>query len=1134
MKTVRYLTSSSGALRKALNDPSAVYRGGSLLVFLCALVTYWLTVDSSVSFWDCPEYVVTAYRLEIGHSPGNPTWSLAHNVVAHLAASVAGVENVALGINLAAGLFTALAMMLLYQTCFFAIRYVLRGRPESSPLFASIASLGGALSLTWADSPWFSAVEAEVYAMSLFFTALTIKVMIMFCRSADTSRRSRLLILEAFLIGLSIGVHELNLLAIPALILIWIFDRYRHRCALKAWAALLLSVAIVASLLLGMYPGITMLAGLFELCAVNSLDLPFNAGVLSYLALLLLLVVAAPLSLTYGRPAGGWKRIPLFAVRSLCCAGLLFTGGFFLLGSHIAAAACLAAAAGVILAVGKERGLASPALIMWMASACIVGFSSYLLIPVRGAANPPVNENAPTNVFSLYSYLKRDQYGSRPLLYGSTPYAKPLYHEKTDSTGKTYYADYVRIPKRPVYLPARPSARLHEGFGLIDSLQKKKNDIRIAEAAKGIDRYVMASVSHDLRYPPELDMWFPRLTSHDKFDISNYEVWAGMTKDNMTEVEVSYAVDSAGNPVGKRGDDGSRSKEKSYRPTYLQNLRELFGYQIGYMYFRYLLWNFSGRQNDYPSAGELDHGNFITGIRPVDNLMLTSQEQMPPELSSSNPGRNPYFMLPFVLGIAGGVAAMARGRRGKRFDAVVFTLFLMTGVAIVVYLNQDPGEPRERDYSFMGSFYAFAIWIAMGCSWLLSLALRIRRSRCLRRLCAALAIALTLGSPLWMLAVNYADHDRSGRHAATDFTFNLLESLEPNAIVFVDGDNFTFPLWYAQEVLGLRRDVTVVSVTYLTTGWYVAQLQRPGEQARPVAMTAREQDVAYNAFSFARLGRSSLDSVSADAVAELRRLFNTPQGEVPRFNAGLLRIQAGSDSVVIDLHKVSGGSSNLNQRWLAMLDIVATNAASPEPRPVYWHSALVPSQHAGFHPYTSQALYARKLTLAKSPQDSTAYLLDEAMRFLPKLKAGGADTEGVYFDPYVGEHVSRQRIALLQLAEALLRAGKPREALKVTLTCLEKFPAAVWPYQGKVIRNGVVWQEGLKLAELMKQAAMLTSDTAARQKAERLHKSETARIRKFQSWRESLPEWRRATLSKDTRRIKLPVEKPKESGPQGK
>ena len=1021
---------------------------GAIVAFAASLAIYLLTLDPSISWWDCPEYALNAYRLEIGHSPGNPSWTLAANVAAH-AGALFGTEKIAYFLNLSSALFSAIAISLFFSIAFFLVRVAFRRSPAGRPLPAMLTALSAALMFAWTDSVWFSAVETEVYALSLLFTAWQIRVMLKYSLHPRSAEGTRQLVLFGYLTGLSIGVHELNLLVIPACALIYLFARRRSPSVGRAWLALLISVIILAFILLVIYPGLPTLAAMTELFAVNSLHLPFNAGALIFLALLLLAFI-------------------------------------------------------IILYIPRRRFLKSAAFL-------ILGFSSYLLIPIRGAAQPPVNENDPSDLFSLVGYMKRDQYGSRPLFYGPTPYARPMMREEYDSAGNPVYHHIVRIPKRAVYAPALPGAALSRRSGLLSEEEHAANREMLRLAAKGEERYVLADYRYKPVYTPELNMLFPRLTSHNEGDIRNYESWAGMTKENMTEVECSYALDSLDRPVAKAGADGKRMPEKMFRPTLLQNLQELLGYQIGYMYFRYLLWNFCGRQNDYPSAGEIEHGNVITGINVLDALI--EGKNLPPELGRDNRGRNRYFAIPLILGIVGIVALQCRRGFGRRSNAMILTLFLMTGVAIVVYLNQDPGEPRERDYSFLGSFMAFSLWIAAGIAALLNRFLRLRR----HSTGMALSAILLLLPPGLMLAVNYDDHDRSLRSGPSDYAANLLNSLDKDAILFLEGDNYTFPVWYAQEVEGIRRDVRVINLSYLSTPRYIVQQMIPGEMSRPVEMTAPREKIAYGAFTFTGVPRDNSPAPAQDAVEALRELYRdtTPN---PAFKSPRLRLALpspeGDDSLTVVLRDLVNGSKQMGMRDLAILDIIATNAASTRPRPIYWQQLVNTSRYGGFKKYTAPALFANKL----SPSD-TLYLTEESLRMLPRLRFGGADRRGMYADPYVGDQISRQRLALLRLASNLLERNRPKEALRVATLIADKYPDSVWPYQGMVERSGVVWQEGVKLGEILSTAGRRVDDRRATRRGDSLIKAQKQRLAEFRNWKQNLAPWQTSTLSPETKRL---------------
>lgn len=1030
--------------------PRGARRVASWLTFVLALTVYILTLEPDASLWDCPEYLVTASRLEVGHPPGNPVWTLTARIFSLFGGQ--DPQHIAIAVNLSSAIFTAGAAAMLTSVCFIMLRHVWRRRGDAAA--TALTSLAAGLTFAWLDSTWYSAVEAEVYAMSLFLSALSVRLMTGWAFIRNPRRRARQMLLIIYLTGLSIGVHQLNLLVIPALALIWMFRRYPRPGLPRILLTLAAGAAAVGILLLGFMPGVMRLAGYTELFCVNTLHMPLHSGVWAFWAIALV-------------PALGLGAAPAIFRRRI--------------------------------SPGWQVALWTPAMLL-------IGFSAYMVILVRGAANPPMNEGAPSTIFALAEYLDRDQYGKNPLLYGRTPHSRPMRLETIRPDGSPDYSRYARQVKSPRYLPA-PDGRSYRHF----------------------------ADKSELIYTPELDMWLPRLTSSSEADIACYADWAGMYPDEMKEVEVSYALDSLGNPVGRLNPDGSRSREIELRPTYLQQLRYLATYQIGYMYFRYLLWNFSGRQNDRFATGEVEHGNFITGIPAADDMMLGHTASLPDEIGDGNPGRNRLFMIPLLLGIAGIVWMQRHGSRGRRVNLILAILFLMTGLAIVLYLNQSPREPRERDYSFLGSFWAYTLWIGAGMYGIILWLIRRRR---LRRAARWLPV-LTLALPAWMLAVNYDDHDRSNRSVTTDFAANLLESLDEDAILFTNGDNFTFPLWWAQEVAGIRRDVTIINTAYLATPWYVCQLmtERPGySPAHPMpglAMQARDSLIRYGAFAtnpYVRLPLqpSASDTLRAcDAIAALRGRYAT--GGAAALPA-MLRLPGHShhlpspapqgagapDSVYIRTTAVASGSATVGLRQLAVLDIVASTLASPSPRPVYWLASLSSADYAGFYPFTTRALHTRRLVMTDRPDSVLLHrMLDRdllAARHtrsgrrgsLTGLRPDTAALRSIYADATLGPHIVTQRLGLLRLAQRLLSAGRREDALEVTRTVQRLFPPEICEYRICNETDGPLY-EGVAIATLLRRAACGSDSAAIRAEGDSIFRREKGRHRQWTLYYRTLP-----------------------------
>lgn len=1007
------------------------------IAFFGTLLTYWLTVEPGASLWDCPEYIEGALRLEVGHPPGNPTWLLFHRVVSLLGFTPEGAVT---AVNMAAGFFTAWAVGLL---CACSQRVLTLIFPDPARRGAvAWCSLFGALCFGWADSPWFSAVEAEVYAMSLWMTALCVWLALKWLEAKSAGYRWQLLILISYILGLSVGVHQLTMLVIPALAMIICYGLIGDRKARgRQWVAATVGAVIVAAVLFGLMKGIPRLLARCELFAVNSLSWPFNSGT-----------------------AGGWLLI-LFVLGA--CA-LVFTR----LRKSLAMGIC------------------------WCLFFVCLGFSSYALIIVRAAAQPPMNQGDPSDIFSFITYIDRDQYGGAPLLHGSTPYSRPLKREhiKVTASGDTVrsYYGHVRIPERPYYARAVKGGRVSNPFHMISEAHLHLDDSLLKT---GREVYVLTGYKSKLKMIPELEMWLPRLHSANPNDVAAYADWTGMTDETMERVRITEAADSSGNPVPMRDADGKPLESTALRPTWLQNVAMLFGYQSGYMYFRYLLWNFGGRQNDVHSGGEVEHGNFITGFTPVDNLMLGAEDALPDEVGADNPGRNRFWMIPLIFGLGGLVWLCLRSGTRRRVAGVSAVLFLMTGLAIVLYLNQTPGEPRERDYSFLGSFWVFGFWIAVGMT---ALACRFRHTR--------IALAVMSLVPLWMLVENYDDHDRSGRYPADEYAALVLNSLPEGTVLFTSGDNHTFPLWYGRNARGMRPDVTIVNTNYLQLPWHVLQLMRADETGRCVRLTMRPEDIVYGAFNVVRVGR---DTTVLDAVEALTRLY-ADTASLPTLPTTRLLI-GRERPVVFDVTEcygiAPGGVMNLKQ--LTMLDLVATNAVSPDSRPVAWHLALAPRKFEGWGPFTSPLPFVRLWDPDSLGNERASR---EAILSTPLPGTPG----GRYIDPVYGGQISYQRMALMTDARRALEAGDTTMAVRLLDVVAERYPFTEWRPLLKGFCGETI-EESLMFADL----ADATHTHAALADSLRHVSAETHR--QWSSYYRALPPRFRHALTPSSRHLAAPA-----------
>lgn len=1061
-------------------------------VFILLLATYWTTIPWSVSYWDCPEYVTGAFDLVPGHPPGNPLWILIERVISML--SFTGIPPVIL-INMSSGFFTAGACYLISRVIFNMIAVILvrnHFHAGEISLACAGAAVTGALAFGWCDSAWYSAVEAEVYAMSIFFSSLTIWLMMEYALMTDRAKATRCIVLTAYIIGLSIGVHQLNLLVIPAFALIFAF-RYRIKGFLKLTAVVLLSLASVACILLGMMPSSVSIAGKFELFCVNSLHLPFLSGVIAYCVVLLITGVA---SLWISNK----KTSPL--LKFLIIYPFLFLSGFFIFHSAYTAGVLISIVTGILF-VSYKRIKSHLSTILLMMGMIIVGFSVYGVILIRGDINSPINSSLPGNPFSLLSYISRDQYGASPLVYGKTPYSKSLMKEETDNEGKKHYKSLLLEKVRPIYSPAETDLSLNPKKDFFTEADSAFNAEALSSSS---DKYVIDDYSVKPVYTPELNMWFPRITSSDPRDIDCFDSWVGMNKESMVKEKISETVDSAGNYVTKADNEGNRQEKYSYRPTYLQSAAMLFSYQIGYMYLRYLMWNFCGRQNDIASTGEVEHGNFITGFPLIDNAMLGAEESLPYGAGEGNPGRNVLYMLPLLLGIVGIIWLFRKGKIGRQTLSVITALFLMTGMAIVIYLNQSPGEPRERDYSFMGSFLAYSVWIGCGATAValgvrniyISIRRRFSGRKLTRRAGSCLVVAgfiPSLGVVTLMATVNHDDHDRSDRSVAFDITANLLNSLDENAILFVDGDNYTFPLWYAQEVEGIRRDVKVINLAYLSMPRYAATLLLPWRETDGIDMTAGHGNLAHKAFFTVNFA-DSLSSDTVRATDMLKELYRMRQPEIKYKFVSIPSV--GNDSIVVDLKKMAktDGYVSLMQRRLVMLDIVATNAGRTVPRPVYWQRSLQTRHFSPYLPAMSHDLLAWKWGV--SPTDSS--ILNKASR-LRKPNRGKPD---VYMDEVPKAQINSQRAGVVIAAADFMKKGDYSGALSLAEVADTVF-GQIYPENCIVMNADTLFNVARNLGDIYIEAGRVVGDSASVKRGMKIRGDEGKRRDEWKHYRNALP-----------------------------
>ena len=750
--------------------------------FVIAALTYCLTVEPTASFWDCPEFITTAYKLEVGHPPGAPFFMLTGNFFTQFTDDPA---KVAYCVNIMSALLSALCILFLFWTITHLTRMLITPDGKVTSLSQTILIMGcgltGALAYTWSDTFWFSAVEGEVYAYSSMFTALVFWLILKWEDHADEPHSDRYLVLIFYLTGLSIGVHLLNLLCLPAIALVYYYKRKPDANLKGSLVALAISMLLVAAVLYGVVPGIVKVGGWFEWLFVNDLGASFNTGMIFYILLLIAVVLAAIWStMTKNR-----KRTNLLYLASVILLGIPFVGhGMTAMGIGVLVIGGLA----VLLQLKNKEGeyilrkrfLNTSLLCMLM---LMIGYSSYAVIVIRSMQNTPMDQNSPEDIFTLGSYMSREQYGSYPLFKGEA------FCTSAQAMGYGAYEPKYRMRTQRV---------------------EKQNE-------SDPDRYEEIEDFTGYSYADGLSMMFPRMWSASHTAL--YQSWMG----DIDMKEVRFKTADGYEMIGQM-------------PTQMENIRFFLSYQINFMYWRYFMWNFAGRQNDYQGHGELQHGNWITGIPFIDNAMYGDQSLLPDNLKN-NKGRNAFYCLPLILGLIGLFWQSFKGDKGVRQFWVVFFLFFMTGLAIVLYLNQTPSQPRERDYAYAGSFYAFAIWIGLGVAAIAEWLGKLLKNN--KTVPAVLASVIGLIVPLQMVSQTWDDHDRSGRYACSDFGLNYLNTLPEKGgpIIFTNGDNDTFPLWYTQEVEGNRTDARVCNLSYLNTDWYTDQMVRPAYDSPALPIT---------------------------------------------------------------------------------------------------------------------------------------------------------------------------------------------------------------------------------------------------------------------------------------------------------
>lgn len=987
------------------------------LTFAIAAFTYCSTVEPTASFWDCPEFITTAYKLEVGHPPGAPFFMLTGNFFTQFTSDP---TKVAFCVNIMSALLSALCILFLFWTITHLARKLITPDGKVTTLTQLITVMGcgltGALAYTWSDTFWFSAVEGEVYAYSSMFTALVFWLILKWEDHADEPHSDRWLVLIFYLTGLSIGVHLLNLLCLPAIALVYYYKRNPKANLKGSLVALIVSMLLVAAVLYGVVPGIVKVGGWFEWFFTNDLGMPFNVGMIVYLVALIAVVLTAIWSTTTVNHA----RTKLLYLLSVALLGIPFMG-------HGAVSAVLGIIVLIALYVllglkGKDgnyfvrkRFLNTSLLCMLM---LMIGYSSYAVIVIRSTQNPPMDQNSPEDIFTLGTYMGREQYGSYPLFKG----------EAFCSQGQAVQVGAINYVKN-------------------DRTQR----VEKADPSEP-DRYEDIEETSGIEYPGGLTMMLPRIWS-----AAHAQQYQDILGDDLQYKDVTFS-DKDGNTY------------PGQMPTQWSNLKFFLSYQVNFMYWRYFMWNFAGRQNDIQGLGELEHGNWITGIPFIDNAMYGDQSLLPKTLQE-NKGHNVFYCLPLILGLIGLFFQAYRGEKGVRQFWVVFFLFFMTGLAIVLYLNQTPSQPRERDYAYAGSFYAFAIWIGLGVAALASWAEKLLKSK--PQLAATLASVVGVLVPLQMVSQTWDDHDRSNRYTCRDFGANYLNTLPDKGcpVIFTNGDNDTFPLWYNQEVEGTRTDARVCNLSYLQTDWYTDQMRRPAYDSKPLPIT-------WSRYYYVDNGKHSYYPIRPEHKAELDELKKQNPKVDPYELSYILdhyvkKAEGGyfpTDSVVVSVNKQavieSGmylpmGKDSIPDKMIISLKnaqqkqgglyrnevmIYEMLAHADWKRPMYMSVTLGPGNYAGLDNYCVLEGLAYRITPFNYGQMG---MIDSNLMYknmMTRFKYGNVAHRGIYMDETTGRMCKTHRRMFLMLADNLLRQGDNDKARKVLEKCETVLPGYSVPY----------------------------------------------------------------------------------------
>jgi hypothetical protein len=916
------------------------------VVFGIATFVYLSTIEPTTSFWDTGEYIATAYKLQVGHPPGAPFFQLLGRFFSMWVAP----DKAAMMVNAMSAFSSSFTILFLFWSITALTRKIaLRtGELTNAATYAIMGSgMVGALAYAFSDSFWFSAVEGEVYAMSSLFTAMVFWAILKWEARADQPGSVKWIVLIAYLIGLSIGVHLLNLLAIPAIVFVYYFKKHiptRNGFIITG----ILAVLILGVIQNGIIPGIVNLAARFELFFVNSIGMPFNSGTIIYFLLLIGLI--------------GW--------------GLYY--------SH-----------------QKSKPVINTVILCF--TVLVIGYSSFFLLIIRSNANTPIDENNPENAINLLAYLNREQYGDWPLLYGQ------------------YYN--APLDKRNPYKDGNPVYQKDEAAGKYVITDDRKSSIP--------------------NYDPAFKTIFPRMYSSQGNHVSGYKSWGNIK----------------GSPVRITNNRGEQ--ETVQKPTFAENLSYFWNYQVRYMYWRYFMWNFVGRQNDTQGqVGNIAEGNWMSGIPVIDSIFLGSQEY--PESMKRNKAMNHFYFLPLILGLIG---LWFHFKREPGDGWVVFLIFFFTGIAIVLYLNQTPFQPRERDYAYAASFYAFAFWIGIGVYAIFDF-LKNKISAILTAILTTILCLILV--PGIMAKEGWNDHNRSKRYTARDFARNYLDSCAPNAIIFTNGDNDTFPLWYVQEVEGYRTDVRVVNLSLLNTDWYIDQMKRKAYDSDPVPFSMTQDKYVQGTRDYLPIVDRGIEGFTSVKEAIDFVVSDNPQTKLPMQTGRTLDyLPTNRFKILVDKKRVLANGTvsanmedqivesiefQLNKTYvfkneMMVLDLLAHNNWE---RPIYFAITTGSDAYMNLQDYFQLEGLAYRLVPVKhtSPDGQIGRVATDIMydNLINKFQWGGMDQNELWMDENNLRMTMNFRNNFHRLTEAFIRKGDTLRAKATLDKAIKVMPERNVPY----------------------------------------------------------------------------------------